>query len=99
MNIAHRPVEVNIYYFIADPFKAVMRGYRPDYLTCVSAVSHHWGTTARLFFEEICRLRLIPDILVREVPRYFVRPVLALVVTIFFPVTVWLLAWIQYRNC
>lgn len=32
---------MNIYDFIDNPFKAVRAGYRPSYLTCVSAISGH----------------------------------------------------------
>lgn len=35
---------MNIYDFIDNPFKAVKAGYRPSYLTCVSAVSNNWWT-------------------------------------------------------
>jgi hypothetical protein len=45
---------MNIYDFIDNPFKAVRAGYRPSYLTCVSAISGHWWTFLCVYGGEFC---------------------------------------------
>lgn len=89
---------MNIYDFIDNPFRAVKAGYRPTYLTCVSAVSNHWWTfcvhTAGIFAE----FKDILDMTLAEIIKCLFRLIIAIVIVVSFPVSVWFLAWIQYLN-
>lgn len=89
---------MNIYDFIDNPFKAVKAGYRPSYLTCVSAVSGHWWTfcayTAGIFVE----FKDILDMTLAEIIKCLFKLIIAIAIVISFPVSVWFLAWIQYLN-
>lgn len=89
---------MNIYDFIDNPFKAVRAGYRPSYLTCVSCVSHQWWAVCKLAAEEICELRNVLDMTLKEIFACTVHSIFRLVAVITFPVSVWFFAWIQYLN-
>lgn len=87
-----------IYDFIADPFKAVLAGYRPTYMTCVSAVSHKWWMLAKLAMESCAELRDILDMTLKEIFATFLHSVFRILATLTFPIGMWFWAWIQYLN-
>lgn len=87
-----------IYDFIADPFKAVRAGYRPTYMTCVSAVSHTWWLFAKLAFESCAEFRDILDMTLKEIFATFLHSVFWILATLTFPIGIWFWGWIQYLN-
>lgn len=87
-----------IYDFIADPVKAVRAGYRPTYMTCVSAVSHKWLLFAKLAFESCAEFRNILDMTLKEIFATFLHSVFRILATLTFPIGMWFWGWIQYRN-
>lgn len=89
---------MNIYDFIDNPFKAVRAGYRPSYLTCVSAISGHWWTSCVYTAGSFAEFKDILDMTLTEIIKCLSKSIIATAITVSFPVSVWLLAWIQYLN-
>lgn len=87
-----------IYDFIADPFKAVRAGYRPTYMTCVSAVSHRWFDSARVMFEEYGKFRKILDMTLRSILKQMLFCFCVTLGVLTFPIGIWFWGWIQYLN-
>lgn len=89
---------MNIYDFIDNPFKAVRAGYRPSYLTCVSAVSDHWWTFCVYAVGVFAEFKDILDMTLAEIIKCLSKSIIATAIAVSFPVSVWFLAWIQYLN-
>lgn len=89
---------MNIYDFIDNPFKAVRAGYRPSYLTCVSAVSGRWWTFCVYAVGVFAEFKDILDMTLAEIIKCLSKSIIATAIAVSFPVSVWFLAWIQYLN-
>lgn len=85
----------NIYDFIDKPFHAVKKGYRPSYMSCVSAMSYRWGS---MTMGLIALIKDIPDTTVRYLPLIVLRILIHIIAVATFPAGIWLWGWVQYMN-
>ena len=87
-----------IYDFIADPFKAVRAGYRPTYMTCVSAVANRGSDFVKHTIREVFKFRNVLRWTITELFVNLLLICMSILSVVTFPIGIWFWGWIQYLN-